>query len=112
MISYDYICNHCGYEMLDVEQSIKDKALKHCPDCNQDSLQRVICSGMSFIKGEPTTVGQMVEKCAKDRRNKLGSDCDIKTTKPTENPHLTANTSEIRKMTKKQKEKYIMEGRK
>jgi putative FmdB family regulatory protein len=113
MINYDYVCNNCGYEVLDVEQSIKDKALRHCPDCNKDGLQRVIYGGSaSFIKKEPTTVGQMVEKCTKERKNKMGSDCDKKETKTVGNPHLTANNSEIKKMNKKKLERYIMEGKK
>ena len=39
---YDYKCNDCGEEMIDVKQSIHDDALVFCEHCNSDGLERVI----------------------------------------------------------------------
>lgn len=45
-MTYQYKCEKCG--VFEVQQSIKDKALTECPNCNS-SVQRVITGGAGVI---------------------------------------------------------------
>lgn len=48
MPTYDYRCKSCGHEFA-AFQSITADALKKCPECGEDSLQRLIGSGAGII---------------------------------------------------------------
>ena len=48
MPTYDYICNECN-EMYEYFQSMSDDLLTECPECNKDSLRRVISGGTGLI---------------------------------------------------------------
>lgn len=51
MPTYEYKCKKCehGFEIV---QKIKDDPLRQCPECKQESLQKIITSGGGFqLKG-------------------------------------------------------------
>ncbi len=48
MPTYDYRCNACGHE-FEQFQSMKDKALKKCPECAKNALERLIGLGGGII---------------------------------------------------------------
>ncbi|MBK9229120.1 MAG: zinc ribbon domain-containing protein [Ignavibacteria bacterium] len=48
MPTYEYKCNNCGHT-FDVLQSMKEEKLKKCPECGEDTLQRLIGSGAGLI---------------------------------------------------------------
>ena len=48
MPTYDYICNDCN-EMYEYFQSMSDDPLTECPECNKDSLRRVVSGGTGLI---------------------------------------------------------------
>jgi putative FmdB family regulatory protein len=48
MLTYDYICEDCGYE-FEQFQSIKAPSLRKCPICKKTSLKRLIGSGSALI---------------------------------------------------------------
>ena len=48
MPTYDYRCNACGHEFEEF-QSIKADALKTCPKCQQEALERLIGPGAALI---------------------------------------------------------------
>jgi len=48
MPTYQYVCKNCGYEMEEL-QKITDPPLVRCPNCNTDSLARVIGGGSGVI---------------------------------------------------------------
>jgi putative FmdB family regulatory protein len=48
MPTYDYRCNDCGHEFEEF-QSIKADALKTCPKCQKDALERLIGPGAALI---------------------------------------------------------------
>jgi putative FmdB family regulatory protein len=48
MPTYDYRCNDCGHEFEEF-QSIKADALKTCPKCMKESLERLIGAGAALI---------------------------------------------------------------
>lgn len=66
MITYEYECTNCDVN-FDVMQSIKDDAYTVCPKCNKDTIHRILHSPLHIqIKGEPTTIGQLAERNAKN----------------------------------------------
>ena len=48
MPTYDYICDDCN-EKYEYFQSMSDDPLTECPECNKDSLRRVISGGTGLI---------------------------------------------------------------
>ncbi|MCB1175556.1 MAG: zinc ribbon domain-containing protein [Leptospiraceae bacterium] len=48
MPTYSYVCKECGHK-FDHLQSIKDDRLTQCPDCQKDSLERLIGSGAGIV---------------------------------------------------------------
>jgi putative FmdB family regulatory protein len=48
MPTYDYRCNACGHEFEEF-QSIKADALKTCPKCQKEALERLIGPGAALI---------------------------------------------------------------
>ena len=48
MPTYDYRCNDCGHEFEEF-QSIKADALKTCPKCQKETLERLIGAGAALI---------------------------------------------------------------
>ena len=48
MPTYDYICNDCE-KMYEYFQSMSDAPIKECPDCNKNSLRRIISGGTGLI---------------------------------------------------------------
>ena len=113
---YDYECEACSHRLIDIQQSINDEPLSFCPECKEPRLYRVITGGAhAFVKGT-NTIGQLADKNAKENRGKINEEQSMKresSTRP-EKPryHGDATNKEINKMTSKQKQKYIMEGKK
>lgn len=65
MITYEYECGTCSAN-FDVMQSIKDDAYTVCPECNTNTLTRVLHAPLHIqIIGEPITIGQLAERNAK-----------------------------------------------
>lgn len=47
MPTYEYACPNCG--IVEVFQSIKDDALKKCPQCKKGKVQRIVSVGGGVI---------------------------------------------------------------
>lgn len=47
---YEYACEHCGHH-LDVMQKISDEPLKQCPNCQNETLQRLVSAASFRLKG-------------------------------------------------------------
>ena len=113
---YDYGCEKCPHKLIDVKQSFNDEPLSFCPKCKQMSLYRVISGGVhAFVKGS-NTIGSLADKNASVNKSKINemeamkSENQPKAEKPFY--HGEASNKEISKMTNKQKQKYIMDGKK
>ena len=50
MPTYEYQCQACSHQM-EAFQSIKDAALKECPQCHELKLERLISGGTFHLKG-------------------------------------------------------------
>lgn len=115
---YDYKCENCSHEMIDVHQSIKDEALKICPSCGKDSLQRVIYGGLGSFMKDAKTIGQLADKnwskLGKYRQSEIESKSKEKREEYASPFSAFGNASkkEINNMTEEQKKKYILEGKK
>ena len=48
MPTYDYKCNACDHR-FEQFQSMKDKALKKCPACGKNALERLIGTGAAVL---------------------------------------------------------------
>tara|TARA_R110002096_G_scaffold21406_2_gene69451 strand:+ start:3524 stop:3865 length:342 start_codon:yes stop_codon:yes gene_type:complete len=112
MPTYDYICEDCFHEINDIEQSIKDKPLVKCPNCNKYKLERVIYGGCHVsVRGDVTTIGQLADKNTKKHKSFINEE-QSKNKKDNTLWHKgSATKTQINQMTPKQKQKYIMEGR-
>ena len=113
---YDYECEKCLHKLIDVQQAFNDEPLSLCPECNSPSLHRVISGGVqAFVKGS-NTIGSIADKNAIVNKGKINEieakkkEESVKAEKPFY--HGSASNTEINKMTNKQKQRYIMEGKK
>jgi putative FmdB family regulatory protein len=48
MPTYEYVCTSCEHEWEE-DQSIKDAAIKVCPECKEETAKRLISGGSGFI---------------------------------------------------------------
>lgn len=48
MPTYQYECSQCGHG-FEIFQSMTEKRLQNCPQCRQESLQRLIGTGSGII---------------------------------------------------------------
>lgn len=47
---YEYQCANCGH-VLEILQKISEEPLKKCPECNKESLQKLISAAGFQLKG-------------------------------------------------------------
>jgi putative FmdB family regulatory protein len=135
MITYVYECTNCGSN-IEIQQSIKDDALVLCPECNTNSLRRVIFNPMYVrVIQEPTTLGQIAERNAKSMSrdekslrleddktkktiNRIPEDMRPKTVEPKDSGPLpdwmekprTKTHTEINKLSPENVERYVYTG--
>jgi len=118
MPTYDYLCNECGCEF---EQSHSfSKAPEPCK-CGSLDIKIVINQApMAFVKGEPTTLGQLAESNTRNmgsyelsEKRAKQEEGNLKNQKPKNWVEKSGNAtqSEINKMSKSQKAKYIKDGK-
>ncbi|SVD28480.1 uncharacterized protein METZ01_LOCUS381334, partial [marine metagenome] len=46
--TYDYLCSNCAHQ-FEAFQSMSDDRLTTCPECKEDSLERLIGSGAGIV---------------------------------------------------------------
>lgn len=51
MITYEYECSNCQHRW-EAKQNISDPKLTTCPECHQETAQRLISSGTFVLKGQ------------------------------------------------------------
>ena len=107
---YDYVCSNCQHEIENVHQSIKDKPLAKCEQCNYRTLERVIYGGHVFVRREATTIGQLSDRNTKkmgkyEAESKQEEDNTKKQLSNKQKLHKKINS-----MDHTQKRKWIMEG--
>jgi len=119
MPTYDYFCNTCGSEFERVHGF--GKTPKPC-ECGSSDIKIVINEvPMGFVKGEMTTLGQLAESNTKnmgryelqDHRAKQEKG-NLKKQKPKDwwQKSGDATKTDINKMSKAEKARYIKDGTK
>lgn len=109
---YDFECEPCAY-YTEIRQSMDDPSMHECPICGKKTLKRVIINPPAIVcRGEPNTIGQLMDKNTrnmgkyeiqdKDAKNNINTD-----KKQTEKRNLHRK---INSMTPEQKMKWIKEG--
>ena len=117
MPTYQYKCNSCKKKFeifLTFEEY--DKGNAACPKCYSDNVaRRYDNTPYVTVTGEAKTIGQIADRNTKKNKSKIDEyQAANKTTKEKPwyyNKDATASRKEINKMTKEQKQKYIMEGK-
>lgn len=113
---YDYKCDNCSHELIDVYQSIKDDPLLKCPSCGKDTLNRVIYGGLGSFMKDAKTIGQLADRNWSKMGSYQKSEIQAKQSKPQEESPFSfagkASRKEINSMSEQQKQKYIMTGEK
>ena len=109
MPTYDYLCKSCGCT-FETKHGFNDSP-SPCPKCEKTDLAQVFDNPpIVFVKGEPTTLGQLAERNTSSmgryelenhraEREEIHKQDDSKNTR-----------RKINKMTPKQRQKYIEEG--
>lgn len=110
---YDYQCEDCNNKVIDVYQGILDRPDTKCQLCGSLNYHRVIYAPTVFVRGEPTTLGQLAESNSKKMgkskvEDLVGKDKSSKKTALKEaRKELNSN---LNKMTELQKKRYIENG--
>lgn len=112
---YDYKCESCGHELIDVQQSIKDKPLIKCPSCKKHGLYRVIFGGIIATVKEIKTIGQLSDDNSKKNKSRISEAAaknkEENPEKPKEWWQKSGKTDrEINRMSPDRRQKWIMEG--
>lgn len=113
MPKYDYECSACGHKMEDIYQNINDKPLKKCNKCKKYELERVIFAPHVFVKGEPTTMGQLAERNSVKMGKSQVQEKMLQDKESKKNALKEAKKemhSKINKMNSTQKRRYIDNG--
>jgi len=114
MPRYDYRCENCNYELNDIYQSFQDKPLKKCKNCKKMTLHRVVFSPHVYVRGEPTTMGQLAERNSKKMGKTQVEEMSKKDKESKQSALKEAKNemrSKINKMNNSQKRSYIENGR-
>ena len=120
MPTYEYRCEKCDHN-FEIVKMISDPHESVCPKCRKQTLYQVISPPTVFIKGEVTTLGQLADhNTAKmgtyelsDKRGKQ-KEGNLKNKKEKNWVEKSgdATKSDINKMTRNQKARYIQDGTK
>ena len=109
---YDYGCHNCGETLEDVKQSIHDEALKKCPSCGQNALERVPYGGLGAFVKDAKTIGQIADKNWSNMGSYKRSEIEAQNKDKSEASRKRSERKEINNMSAEQKRKYIMTGKK
>jgi putative FmdB family regulatory protein len=116
---YIYRCQSCNHQFEEF-QKVAETPLTKCPNCDKLELVRVICPPiLTIVTDEPKTVGMLAERNSKKMSDEEMKIKEFERTRvnPVDNTpeflkqHRTKTEKDIRLMDKKQRERYINEGR-
>lgn len=64
---YEYNCLNCNHE-FDLIEKIKDEPTKQCPNCGQDTAQRLVSAAGFQLKGTGWYVTDFKNKTTSDKK--------------------------------------------
>ena len=89
---YEYQCQECGFQ-LDKLQKVTDAPLLTCPECNSDSLKRLVSAAGFRLKGSGWYETDF--KTDKDKKKNLAD--TSQTTNTSDNKVSTGKTKKAKK---------------
>mgnify|MGYP003128221058 CR=1 FL=1 len=113
MPTYDFECSACAY-YTEIVQKHNDPSVYECPHCNEESLRKIFINPPAmFVRGEPSTIGQLADRNTEkmgryemsDRKEKDGIN------KSREGQERRDMHKKINSMTETQKLKWIRDGK-
>ncbi len=69
---YEYQCEHCEHKMEAI-QKISDAPLKDCPECNQETLRKLVSAAAFKLTGTGWYVTDFKDNKSKPRDDKKSS---------------------------------------
>jgi putative FmdB family regulatory protein len=111
---YNYECQGCS-DQFEVFQSMSEEKLTKCLVCGKRKLSRIPYAPSVIMDAkQPKTVGELAHKNTEEKvaRGELDKSCLDYESRTKARKDALNKTREIRRMTPKQKERYIMEGKK
>ena len=88
---YEYVCSHCHYQE-DVLQKHSDAPLTQCPQCNEESFQKIVSAPSFQLKGTGWYVPDFRDKGKNTTGNETTSDSNT-TKKETKESKATQTTT-------------------
>ena len=70
---YEYQCEHCDHKMEAI-QKISDAPLKDCPECNQETLRKLVSAAAFKLTGTGWYVTDFKDNKSKAKEDKKPSD--------------------------------------
>jgi putative FmdB family regulatory protein len=110
MPCYDYFCENCQFQLKDVSQGLTEPPIIDCERCGSASMERLISAPMVFVRGDPTTIGQLSERNAKRLGSSEVEERRLREADQKKDPMKQARREMHRKinsMNEKQKDRFI-----
>lgn len=103
---YEYQCDNCGHRLESI-QKISDDPLVTCPQCENDSLRKLVSAASFRLKGTGWYVTDFRDKAkkdngAKDKDGKPKKDENTKTADKTDSKPADGKSSDSNTSTKKE----------
>ena len=92
---YEYRCQDCGHE-LEVLQKVSDPPLKECPECHQESLQKLVSAAGFRLKGTGWYETDFKSKSEKKRNLAETDRGDSESKKKSDKADSTAKASDTK----------------
>jgi putative FmdB family regulatory protein len=94
---YEYECKNC-HQQFDVMQKMSDEPVKKCPECQQDTVIRLISAAGFQLKGSGWYATDFKNKGTPEKKKESSASSDSTTT---ESKADTSSTSEAKSTEKK-----------
>jgi putative FmdB family regulatory protein len=115
MPTYDFECSVCQ-AVDEVIQSMDSPSELDCPVCNEKAAFKKVflTPPMSFVRGEPTTIGQWADKNSRSmgRLEKQNKEIQDEVAKRTKMNQMRSTHDDINRMSPTQKDHWIRTGEK
>ena len=113
MPTYDFECSIC-HAVDEVIQSMDAPSELDCPMCNEKAAFKKVflTPPISFIRGEPTTIGQLADKNSRamGKLEKQNKEIQDEVKKHTKMNQMRTHHDDINRMTPQEKDHWIRTG--
>jgi len=94
MPTYEYVCKNCGYRFEEL-QSITAEPIKTCPQCEKDTVERLVSGGAGLIfKGSGFYITDYAKKNSTGNGNGGAAHPESSSTSADKSSSETTNTKD------------------